>query len=487
MSDPASSSGSSSLRPQQDEDEQQQQQQQSPHEVPSSPHLRPRAHRSASPTASSSTATTSSTTLAHTEGTLPGTSLSPQSSSSSGSSSRGSVSERGTASHRGDLTASVISNLDLNEYMASPSLRGQVDDAASSMDEAEVLKLREGVAKRLPLVREDTSTRRAIEEMNSPGTEEQTSSTVIGDSSAALHGGDNLPHHPMFDRLEPPNASLGAATSSSSFSRESSGGAGLTALLTPDEPSLLSDFTEAQEANHRQHQNQHRYQSSDDGQEDDDNGAAHQPKTTSGTSHVQTVPTVSSTGMPRLIHRHADDPTLQSHYGSQGAPPKELLPEGSTTGRQGDESESDSESESSSITSSSSRGGSRTHTHAPTGSLILTALSPSSQISWGRRLAILSSSFFVNLGLPFINGVCLGFGEIFARTLVAPLVLGIVNSRWPQLSGGGGSGSGSGSGSGRVTTNVGRTRGEREELRRETGSGRGIGTAGVGVRATSSY
>lgn len=478
MSDSPASSGSSGLRPQQDGEEQQH----SPHEVPSSPHLRPRAHRSASPAASSSTAATS--TLAQREDASASSSHSPESSggSRSSGSSRGSLSERGTTSHRGDLTASVISNLDLNEYIASPSLRGQVEDATSSLDEDDKLRLREGVAKRLPLVREDTSTRRAIEGLTSHSTEEQTSSPVIDGSSETAQGNDNFAHHPMFDRLEPPSASLGGATSS--FSREPTTGAGLTALLSPDERPEANTSMEAPDTIRHRHHARQRNHFHDEDQDDDDSRTAHQPKTTSGNSHVQTVPTVSSTGMPRLFHRHADDPTLQSQYGSQGAPPKELLPEDSTAGH-GDASDPDSDSDSSSTTSSSSRPGSPAHTHAPTGSLILTALSPSSQISWGRRLAILSSSFFVNLGLPFINGVCLGFGEIFARTLVAPLVLGIVNSRWPHLSGGGGTGSGRDNGG--VTTNVGRTRGEREELRRETGSGRGIGTAGVGVRATSSY
>lgn len=44
-------------------------------------------------------------------------------------------------------------------------------------------------------------------------------------------------------------------------------------------------------------------------------------------------------------------------------------------------------------------------------------------------MALISGSIFINLGLPFLNGVMLGFGEIFARVVVAP-ALGITGVGW---------------------------------------------------------
>lgn len=58
---------------------------------------------------------------------------------------------------------------------------------------------------------------------------------------------------------------------------------------------------------------------------------------------------------------------------------------------------------------------------APTGELTLAALS-APNVPWTRRLLLLSASVAINVGLPFINGVFLGFGEIFARAFVAPWI-----------------------------------------------------------------
>ncbi|WFD43327.1 hypothetical protein MPSI1_001988 [Malassezia psittaci] len=56
---------------------------------------------------------------------------------------------------------------------------------------------------------------------------------------------------------------------------------------------------------------------------------------------------------------------------------------------------------------------------APTGELTLAAVC-APNLSLTRRLVLLSASVAINVGLPFINGVFLGFGEIFARAFVAP-------------------------------------------------------------------
>ena len=56
---------------------------------------------------------------------------------------------------------------------------------------------------------------------------------------------------------------------------------------------------------------------------------------------------------------------------------------------------------------------------APTGELTLAAIfSPA--LPWRRRIILLAASVAINIGLPFINGVFLGFGEIFARAFLAP-------------------------------------------------------------------
>lgn len=58
---------------------------------------------------------------------------------------------------------------------------------------------------------------------------------------------------------------------------------------------------------------------------------------------------------------------------------------------------------------------------APTGELTLAALwTPGLSVS--RRMVLITATLAINIGLPFINGVFLGFGEIFARAFLAPLV-----------------------------------------------------------------
>lgn len=58
---------------------------------------------------------------------------------------------------------------------------------------------------------------------------------------------------------------------------------------------------------------------------------------------------------------------------------------------------------------------------APTGELTLAAFCAPG-LPWSRRLFLLTASMAVNVGLPFINGVFLGFGEIFARAFIAPWI-----------------------------------------------------------------
>lgn len=60
-------------------------------------------------------------------------------------------------------------------------------------------------------------------------------------------------------------------------------------------------------------------------------------------------------------------------------------------------------------------------TRPPTGSLSLSIFTCG--ISVTRRLSLLASSLFVNAGLPFVNGVMLGTGEIVARAVVVPVLL----------------------------------------------------------------
>lgn len=38
--------------------------------------------------------------------------------------------------------------------------------------------------------------------------------------------------------------------------------------------------------------------------------------------------------------------------------------------------------------------------------------------SWRQRLTVLAASVLINVGLPFVNGVMLGFGELFARNVI---------------------------------------------------------------------
>jgi hypothetical protein len=104
-----------------------------------------------------------------------------------------------------------------------------------------------------------------------------------------------------------------------------------------------------------------------------------------------TAATASATGMPKIIPRKP--------HGSQ---------------KQRRLSSSSSFSSSSSASEGSQPG-------APqSGFLTPAAFAPG--LTLRRRAALLISTIAINIGLPFINGAMLGFGEIFARAVLAPWV-----------------------------------------------------------------
>lgn len=130
-----------------------------------------------------------------------------------------------------------------------------------------------------------------------------------------------------------------------------------------------------------------------------------EPPHTKATGGNEAEATVSATGMPRIIPRHRDE---------RPASEQDLIDE--KDGSAPSEMESDAPSDAE-------------HSYPPTGSLTLAAFNPYSSIPLPRRLALISSSVAINFGLPFLNGVMLGFGEIFARVILAP-ALGITGVGW---------------------------------------------------------
>ncbi|CAO1635467.1 unnamed protein product [Sympodiomycopsis kandeliae] len=324
---------------------------------PPSPRLQPRAHRPSSslemPESSSSKYSLNSGAADEPSSSSASSSLSPSEaagspvvdvSSTSSPASFGSNSDEDIVGSSdpasADMTSSIISNLDLD---SSSSGQSQSIDTSESDQHIQ----------RIPLVREDTATRRAMRDINLEEEEEEET-------------GD-------------------------------------------DDPVTVSNTFQNTQSSTRNHEDDDDDENTTEGEDNDSDVIPHQPKTTSSSNPHQpeTVPTVSSTGMPRFLPRSLDDPTKQDRIGSKGPPPPELQPE--------------------------SEPKQQTPNEIPTGSLTLSALSPSSKITFTRRVSILSASIFINLGLPFINGVMLGFGEIFARSLIAPVVLGFVGTRWPSL------------------------------------------------------
>lgn len=148
-----------------------------------------------------------------------------------------------------------------------------------------------------------------------------------------------------------------------------------------------------------------------------DDGKKHAPRTDAH-GNADTVPTANASGMPRIFPRHKDKRTSAEQDEideKDGDAPDEL------GGRDdsGDEEDNDNEAGEED----------QRPNYPPTGSLTLAAFDPYSSIPLSRRLALISGSIFINLGLPFLNGIMLGFGEIFARVVVAP-ALGITGVGW---------------------------------------------------------
>nr|CDI54789.1 conserved hypothetical protein [Melanopsichium pennsylvanicum 4]SNX85665.1 related to MIM1 \ len=146
----------------------------------------------------------------------------------------------------------------------------------------------------------------------------------------------------------------------------------------------------------------------------------HAPRTESR-GDTEAVPTVSASGMPRIIPRHKDKRSSSDQEDideKDGSPPSELQPRRQDSDADSDVSDANEDDEDDSKPN-----------YPPTGSLTLAAFNPYSTIPLSRRLALISGSIFINLGLPFLNGVMLGFGEIFARVVVAP-ALGITGVGW---------------------------------------------------------
>lgn len=415
--------------------------------TPHSPQLRPREHRQLAETSSSEEDLFPRRTQA---------SRSPSGDTASGSNSSSRANSVSSVSPSGPnaLTDSVVSVLDLNDDQG----RGQ-----TSLSSTRSRQEGSRVPPRLPLVREDTATRQAIEAMDDP-----SSSSTPEPFSASIQ----------------PSASDHSASHSSSSSS--------TSIVTPS--TILSPTGDRQRRHHEDGDD-------DDEDDDEDEPAPHQPKTTRshGDHAPETVPTVSATGMPRFFPRSTDDPKRQQPHPDEAPPPPELMPEGTrpefrrsqSRGRRRRSSSSRSSSADSDFIAEDDEGGNG-FSDRP---LLMQAFTPSSKLSVLRRVSIVSSSFFINLGLPFINGLFLGFGEIFARSLIAPLVLGLVEHQWPHLGrwrweGGGNRPNGASTGSHHHRHQHHHHGGEditaqeKARLAQDAGSGQGIGTSGVGVRAT---
>ncbi|CAO1626306.1 unnamed protein product [Parajaminaea phylloscopi] len=397
----------------------------------------------------------------------------------SGSSSNGSRTESDEATSQArmngsstadPLTDSVISTFDLDVPQDAPAPASATATAPRPVETSAALPLR-----RAPLVREDTATRQAIES--------------IEISPAAEHS--QLP-----DALDGVADSREEESSSETLESGSRPARAASRSLPPTSNSIVMPSTFLSQG--QSHGSTGSWGGFSSGPPPED-PAPHQPKTTAtgrdddDHHHTATIPTVSATGMPRFFPRGTEDPTRQHHSSSSAPPPPELMPEGSSTsapwpsGRQGRRAGGRRGSSS----SSASRGGSadedaqspdQDHDLTP---MFMQALLPSSSLPLLQRLSILSSSFVLNFGLPFVNGLFLGFGEIFARSLIAPVLLGVIDSRWPHLARWKWSGNSPPTQPRSARDDQGSsTTSDKVDLARQAGSGRGIGTSGVGVRAT---
>ncbi|KAK0540057.1 hypothetical protein OC835_000855 [Tilletia horrida] len=162
-----------------------------------------------------------------------------------------------------------------------------------------------------------------------------------------------------------------------------------------------------------------------------------------------TVPTASATGAPRIFGRHTElrhggkkvGERAQRSAAATAATRRRREQQHSSSGYDGNGEESDSEvldSEFDEDEDDEDEDGAPPPEMAPSGSLTLAALSPSSSLPLSRRAALLASALAINLGLPFVNGIMLGFGEIVARTLLAPWIGVVLGPLLPARFGFGG-------------------------------------------------
>ena len=151
------------------------------------------------------------------------------------------------------------------------------------------------------------------------------------------------------------------------------------------------------------------------------------PQTTSRESAEDpiTVATGNATGMPRFLPRHRREEQQGAEDASQtGVMPHELEPavqhHHPAAYSHDDEKhmEEDGDEDEEEDAASAPAAAATPSAPPPTGSLTRSIFAPG--ISPLRRATLLLASLAINIGLPFVNGVALGFGEIFARTFVAP-------------------------------------------------------------------
>lgn len=258
--------------------------------------------------------------------------------------------------------------------------------------------------RRMPLAEEEAATRKAKEAMN----------PSFSDTSA-----QGATEDVMADQRRVPPSSLAPLMNLLPSLSTSSG----SSIVTPS--SLLSPDDQYYPRVEYWSRGQHRDLS-------DHDAAPHEPKTIAtgqGNPYAQTIPTVSATGMSRLFPLSSEDPARQDRR-NEAPPLPELFPEGAMPPPCNDSN------------------GRRTGAKSPPYSvldgdeadeedhltpLFVQAFIPSSSLTFTRRLGIVTSSFALNFGLPFINGLFLGFGEIFARSLITPVVLRLLESRWPHF------------------------------------------------------
>ncbi|KAE8229902.1 hypothetical protein CF326_g5114 [Tilletia indica] len=142
---------------------------------------------------------------------------------------------------------------------------------------------------------------------------------------------------------------------------------------------------------------------------------------------TDTVPTASATGAPRIFGRHTEQ--REGHHRGKKLGERARRArrqQRSSSGYEGNGEESESEFEEEDDEDDDADEDDEDEgpppEMAPSGSLTRAAFSPSSSMPMQRRAALIASAIAINLGLPFVNGIMLGFGEIVARTFFAPWI-----------------------------------------------------------------